>query len=133
MRAEDWVDRLFATIEQVSTEQFAYGKNDCCLFSARVVDAMTGSEYAKKLAEMYHDERSALAYINSFGSIQEAVKDWLGEPANLAYVRRGDVVLFNNEGRETLGICVGDRIVSVGEVGIAYVPMEQAICTWKVN
>ena len=133
MKHEDWVDQLFATIEKVSNESFAYGKNDCCLFSARVVDAMTGTEYAKKLAEMYHDERSALAYINSFGSIQEAVKDWLGKPTNLAFVQRGDVVLFNNEGRETLGICVGDRIVSVGQTGIAYVPMDQAICTWKVK
>lgn len=133
MKHEDWVGQLFATIEKVSNESFAYGKNDCCLFAARVVDAMTGTEYAKKLAEMYHDERSALAYINSFGSIQEAVKDWLGEPTNLAFVQRGDVVLFNNEGRETLGICVGDRIVSVAETGVAYVPMEQAICTWKVK
>lgn len=133
MKHEHWVDFLFATIEKVTTESFAYGKNDCCLFSARVVDAMTGTEYAKKLAEMYHDERSALAYINSFGSIQEAVKDWLGDTTNLAFVQRGDVVLFNNEGRETLGICVGDRIVSVAETGVAYVPMEQAICTWKVK
>ena len=133
MKHEQWVDFLFATIEKVTTESFAYGKNDCCLFSARVVDAMTGTDYAQKLAEMYHDERSALAYINSFGSIQEAVKDWLGEPTNLAFVQRGDVVLFNNEGRETLGICIGDRIVSVAETGVAYVSMEQAICTWKVK
>jgi len=134
MRHEDWVDRLFAAIEQVSTETFAYGKNDCCLFSARVVDAMSGSDYAKRLAEMYHDEKTALAYINSHGSIQEAVKDWLGEPCvSLAYTQRGDVVLFNNEGRETLGISVGDRIVTVGETGIAHVPMAQAICSWKVN
>jgi hypothetical protein len=83
---------------------------------------------------MYHDEKTALAYINSHGSIQEAVKDWLGDPCvSTSYTQRGDVVLFNNEGRETLGICVGDRIVTVGETGIAHVSMEQAICSWKVK
>jgi hypothetical protein len=133
MKRHDWVDKLFFTIDELEKEPFEWGKIDCCMFAARIVDAMCDTSYAADLAKEYDDEKSALAYIKSFGSIKEAVSSWLGEPSDKTiYTQRGDVVLFENDGRETLGICVGSTIVSTGEFGIVHVPVYNALYRWAV-
>lgn len=133
MKRHDWVDKLFSSINELEKEPFEWGKMDCCMFSARIVDAMCDTSYAIDLAKEYDNEKSALTYIKSFGSIKEAVSSWLGEPSDKTiYTQRGDVVLFENDGRETLGVCVGSTIVSTGEFGIVHTPVYNALYRWAV-
>lgn len=133
MKRYDWTRRLYSVIEAHKDTTFGWGHHDCCLFAARCVDAMCDTEYEAGLQAEYQDERSAMAYIASFGSIKAAVDSWLGEPQNLNFTQRGDVVLFDNDGRETLGICLGRDIVSTGEMGLESVSMTKAICSWAVR
>ena len=133
MKRYDWTRRLYDVIEAHKDTTFGWGQHDCCLFAARCVDAMCNTEYEAGLQAEYQDERSAMEYIASFGSIKEAVDSWLGEPQNLNFTQRGDVVLFDNDGRETLGVCLGRDIVSTGGAGLVLVPMDKSICSWAVR
>jgi hypothetical protein len=133
MKTYDWVRRLYDCVKAHNEMPFEWGQNDCCLFAARCVDAMCETDYEAQLKKNYKTEAGAKRYIAKFGSIGAAVEDWLGKPQALAFTQRGDVVLFDNEGQETLGICLGSHIVSTGEAGPVSVSMSKAICSWAVR
>ena len=133
MKRFDWVRRMYDTIDAIQGEPFAWGKNDCCLFSARVVDTMCDTDFADQMRQEYQDERTAMLYIASFGSIKAALEYWLGKPQSLIYAQRGDVMLFDNDGRDTVGIFVGDGIISTGETGLVRVSKDSALHSWAVR
>lgn len=135
MRRHDWTDRLFATVEAYRCVPFEWGQHDCCLFTARVVDAMCDTDYAGQLAREYHNERSALAYIARMGGLESALTAWLDQPLpRVAMIRRGDVVLFRDAGgTSAVGICIGATIVSTSPDGQALAPISAAFAGWRVG
>ena len=133
MKRYDWVRQMYNQIDAIQNEPFAWGKNDCCLFSARVVDAMCDTDFADQLRQEYQDERTALLYIASFGSIPKALEYWLGRPQPLIYAQRGDVMVFDNLGQETVGISVGDSIISTGHTGLVRVSKDLALHSWAIR
>lgn len=131
IRREDWLDQMWSTIEAYKDQPFAWGDNDCCSFSAKVVDAMCDSNFAERLSEKYSDEDSAIRYIVEEGGMEKAISGYLGK-SKTSRAQRGDVVLFEGALGETLGICVGSTIASVYESGVVYLPRSQTICYWTI-
>jgi NAD(P)H-hydrate repair Nnr-like enzyme with NAD(P)H-hydrate epimerase domain len=132
MRRYDWAAQMFAVIDAHQDSEFAWGVNDCCLFAARVVDAMCGTAHEKTLSEKYNDEASALAYIKESGGIAAAVDTFIGPHKTQGRPARGDVVLFNGANGETLGICVGEYIAAIAENGIVLSNRLLVICYWSI-
>ncbi len=134
MRRTDWVEHLHAAVEAWRHEPFAWGRHDCCLFTARCVDAMCGTDFESALSEKYSDERTALAYIATYGDLRSAVCEWLGDTvARPALLRRGDVVLFRDDtGADTLGVCLGPTIATTVRGGDS-VPMSRAVTGWRID
>jgi hypothetical protein len=133
MRRHDWAQSLWLTIEVEKERTFAFGQADCCLFAARCVDAMTDGNFEAALRACYHDEATALAYLERMGGMQAAVTVHLGPPLERpAMARRGDVVMFHDgAGRETLGICTGELLATTGQ-GFTFQPMTLASVAWRV-
>lgn len=131
MRREDWLDKLWVTIDALTLEPFVWGQHDCCLFAAKVVDAMTDSTHADTLATHYSDEPTALAYIAAEGGLEAAVSTYLGT-AKTGRPQRGDVVLFEGEQGDTVGVCVGSTIVAAGPSGLVSVPKRMTVKFWSV-
>lgn len=130
-RREDWLDRMWTTIEAHNGQPFVWGNNDCCSFTAKVVDAMCDSNFVEQLSEKYSDEESAIRYIVEEGGMQRAISGYLGDP-KVGRAKRGDVVLFEGALGETLGICVGGTIASVNDSGVVYFPRSTTICYWTI-
>ena len=130
-RRDDWVAQMWLTIEDHADTPFAWGINDCCLFSARVVDAMTDGDFELDLLAAYSDEETALAYIASHGSLEAAVTSHLGEPAE-GRAQRGDVVMVDGGAGHALGICVGSSVALVQEQGLLYLPRSAIITRWAI-
>lgn len=130
-RLNDWPARLWREIERWQAVPFGWGHNDCCLFAARVTDAICGSRHAARLAEHYDDEASALQYIKASGGIGPAVSQYIGEPEQKR-PSRGDVVLFDGPHGDTLGVCVGAEIAAMGPDGVVYLPKSVVKMTWSV-
>lgn len=132
MRLIDWQLRFSDFIVGRCAQPFAWGQNDCCLFAADAVLAMTGSDFAGEARGAYADIKGAMRMTEARGGLRAIATEALGEsvPALMASV--GDVVLLVNEGRELLGICNGTNAVGPGSDGLAVLGMEAALAAWKV-
>jgi hypothetical protein len=122
---------MWFTIEDHADAEFLWGVNDCCLFVARVIDAMTDTSHELDLASQYSDEATALAYIASHGSLETAVSFHLGNPSS-GRAQRGDAVMCANNGNPCIGICVGSTVACVGESGLRWLPRSEILTRWTI-
>jgi len=133
-RVDDWLARLFTEIERRRNFPFQWGQHegaqDCCTLAAAVVDEITGSAHLPLLLTRYHDEPSALAYIQNSGGIEAAISTFLGQPSRLSFTQRGDVVML--DGEIQVGVCIGARVAAAGPAGVVEVPMTRALVRWAV-
>lgn len=130
-RRQDWVAQMWFTIEDHADAEFLWGVNDCCLFVARVIDAMTDTSHELDLASQYSNEATALAYIASHGSLETAVSFHLGNPSS-GRAQRGDAVMCANNGNPCIGICVGSTVACVGESGLRWLPRSEILTRWTI-
>jgi len=130
-RRHDWADKMFSTIKDHESLPFEYGKNDCCSFVARIVDAMCDTEHEKALLQNYHDEPTALEYIKRSGGIEKAVEAYIGI-AKQGRPHRGDVVLIHVNDRDALGICIGREIAVKTTDGVSYVDRSVLLKFWSI-
>jgi hypothetical protein len=128
MRYEDWEKRLNDYLNTVGP--FEWGANDCCLFAANAVMAMTGEDYAKEYRG-YKTAKGALGKLKDLGVEGVATKA-LGESKPPLFAQRGDVVAVKTNEEIALGICIGAKIAAVGQDGLVMLPMSQAIQAWSV-
>jgi len=131
MRRDDWVEQMWTTIEAAAQTPFAWGQHDCCLFAASVVDAMTDSAHVADLQTRYTDEATALAFIADEGGLESAVSGYLGE-AKTGRPQRGDVVMFEGEQGDTIGVCTGRDLVAAGPDGLVIVPKNATVKFWSI-
>lgn len=122
-RTPNWPERLAEMIDSRRFEPFQWGSNDCCIFAADTVLAMTGTDLARSLRG-YKTERGALSRISKAGGMR-------GFATGLAqklqgFASRGDVVLAVVEGRETFGIVSGNgHWCGPGADGLVFRPMSE--------
>jgi hypothetical protein len=130
MRRPDWPSRMFAVIDEHAGKPFVWGDRDCCLFPARVRDAMCDTSYELALRVAYSDEASALALIASHGGLFNAVTAFLGAPST-ERATRGDIVGFDGGEGDAMGVCIGREIVAMGPDGLRRVPRGEILAVWK--
>lgn len=135
-RFEDWPARLMAAIDAASKKPFQWGENDCMLFGADIVLAMTGHDYMAAYRGKYLTSGGAMRMLRFYGyaSIYEAVSAGLGEPlGSVFFAQRGDVVLYGDkEWKHGMGICMGEDIAAMAKDGLTYLPMPMAAVAWRI-
>lgn len=132
-RAEDWPARLAAAIERARREPFAWGRQDCALFAADAVCALTGADPAEPFRGRYDDALSAARVLSELGGLYQAMTDLMGDPLPALQARRGDLVLWvQTESGETLGVCCGRQFAAPGPDGLVFVALDAALCAWRV-
>ena len=133
-RSADWPERLADMIEQRRSEPFAWGANDCCLFPADVVRAMTGFDFAAAWRGQYDSAIGAQRQLDEAGGMVALVTAALGAPRdNPQMAVRGDVVCVDIDGRLTLGVVTGSGSwCAPGESGLIFRPMSEVQMVWEV-
>jgi hypothetical protein len=131
MRLADWQLRLAEFVKARAPMPFVWGENDCCLFVADAIEAMTGADPAAPVRG-YDSALGAHRLIEGAGGLRELVSQLLGEPVSPLMAGVGDAVLLDNEGRELLAICNGTSAIGPSESGLAVLSMEAARVAWKV-
>jgi hypothetical protein len=125
-----------------ATQPFAWGSNDCCLFPADAIRAMTGVDLAEDFRGKYSDEASAFALIKEVTG-GETVADaaaWCAQKHELPewhlplFAQRGDLVVVRDSGRLIAGIVglTGRGAISVGEEGLKRLPLSAVVRAWKI-
>jgi len=129
-------------------QSFAWGRNDCCLFPADGILAMTGVDIAADFRGKYTDHASAFALIQSVtggSTVADAaaycaakfeLPEWVdksGKPLPLL-ARRGDLVVIEDAGRLIAGLVglTGRHVISVGEEGLKRLALTAVQRAWRV-
>ena len=147
VRRHDWQlqHELFARAR--ARAPFAWGLNDCAIFAADYVQAITGVDVAPDLrahrtaleaARVVKAQRAqtrAGLYTNGLFALATAR---LGEPLPPTLAGVGDVVLVLQDDvphaqRHLLAVCNGGTCMGPGKLGIAHLGMHLAIAAWKVG
>ena len=136
-RYPDWPSLLTAEIDRARKRPFCWGGlsggQDCCLFAADVVFALTGRDFAESFRGRYSSRAEAVALLGARGGLEAVVTGCLGEPLPTALLaRRGDVVMVDTPEGRALGVVVGAKAVGAGPQGLTFVPMAGWLKAWRV-
>ena len=134
MRQNGWEQRLWRVTRGALVKPFEYGTNDCAIFAADCVKAITGVDLAAELRGTYSTEAGALKVILQRGceNIEQLISTFLPEmPKEMA--RRGDLVSV--EGIHGVFIAVVDGRTAVGPTpsGIRHTAKAKARMAWRVD
>lgn len=136
MRMEDWRRRLGEYVNDARTTPYAFGRQDCWLFVAGAVAAMTGIDHAKPHRGRYKTARGALGIVKRAGASNMA--DFAGlfleEHESPVVAQIGDVMAIPTDDAFgfSLGILNGERVLVVSPNGIDTRDRSEATRAFKV-
>jgi hypothetical protein len=123
--------------------QFEWAKNDCCIFAANAIEAITGVDIADDFRGKYTDQLSALrliATVTGGSTVADAAahcatKHGLVEHAYPLMAKRGDLVVIDNGGTLIAGVVHlnGMHVISVGESGAVRLPITSVVRSWSLS
>jgi hypothetical protein len=141
-RLNTWTTALHTFFMGEANLPFAWGSNDCCLFAANAVEAITGTDLADDFRGKYRDEASAFALINSVSggstvadaAAHCAAKHGLTEYTHPLMAKRGDLVVISNGGNLIAGVVHlnGRDVISTSGTGLVRLPITAVVRSWSV-
>ena len=152
-RLPDWRLRFDALITDRLRAPFAWGSNDCVLFAADNVLAITGVDLADGF-RAHTNARGAAKALRRHGGLAALVERALGPSCHATAATQGDVVMVlmgagmgdgvgdgmgeaSDTGfatRSALGVCLNPQsAIGPGVDGLLQIPMARALCAWKVG
>lgn len=134
-RLPGWQQAFADFMAERNARPFKWGENDCCLFAADDVRAITGTDPAERLRG-YKGFAGAQRLIARAGGLRELVIGILGEPLAPTLARQGDVGLVTQPcGLLTVAVHggAGWHAPAAGEGGLAWLPAHMAQCAWRIG
>ncbi|MDP1686889.1 hypothetical protein [Hydrogenophaga sp.] len=132
MRLLTWPTRYAELCSERITAPFEWGVNDCCLWAADCVEALTGVDYAAAWRGTYSAAAGAARLMDELGGVRAIATGALGDAVSPLLAGVGDLVLIEQGGREMLGVCNGAEALVVGPAGLEAVSMPSARAAWRV-
>lgn len=130
-RLHDWMTRLSTLIRARQSAPFAWGTNDCCLFAADAVHAITSRDPMADLRGTYTTERQAMRALHACGGLAGAASDRLGPVVRADQAQPGDIGLALVAGRRSLAVCCGAHFMAPGRNGLAVVHVGDVLRAWR--
>lgn len=131
-RYHDWQLRFEAFVRERWSQPFAWGSNDCVLFAADGVEAITGEHLCPEL-RTHVDARSAVRLLQELGGVRAIADRALGPQILPQQALIGDVVVVPAGKREALAVCNGGTALLPWPRFVAAVSMRQARAAWRVG
>lgn len=115
MRISAWEDALVNYIAIKRHEPFDYGVNDCCLFAAGAVEAITGEDPMSEFRGKYDSLKTSLIAIRDIGAgTLEATMDSKFPEVGIGNAQRGDLAFFD----DSIGVVMGSFAYFVSDDGL---------------
>lgn len=131
-RKHDWQLCLEAFVHERKSMPFAWGTNDCTIFAADCVQALTGVDVVPAEARGYTTERQAARILKERGGLIGIATAAMGEPLPPLLAGIGDVVLSKAGAHDMLAICNGGTCIAPGPDGLVHLGMATATMCWRV-
>jgi hypothetical protein len=129
MRRQDWAERLNDYFELKRDVPFEWAKNDCALFAAGAIEAMTDDKVS---LPAYTDARSAIELTDA-QTLADRVTLILGVPIAPGHAHRGDIVMLEQDGRSIVSVCMGVECASPGKDGLLMSTKPTSGYAWRVG
>jgi hypothetical protein len=130
MRISTWEEALADYIAIKRHEPFEYGVNDCCLFAAGAVEAITGEDPMSEFRGKYDSLKGSLKAIKDIGAgTLEATLDGKFSEAAIGYAQRGDLSFFD----DSIGVVMGDFAYFVSDDGLEKISRDMWDKCWSVG
>ena len=136
-RLEGWEPRLNDVIAAATERPFSWGGQDCMLFAADCVEAVTGTDPAADLRGTYDSKETGMAVLKSAGGVSRLIARIAGRAGCReivpAYGKRGDVCVVRvtmRDGRKALalGVLTAEGLIAVpGPERLTFLPRADAL------
>jgi hypothetical protein len=153
MRFEGWEVRLNAALDKHSRRPHDWGRDDCMIFVADCVWALTQKDAAEPWRRTYSDEAGALALVEAHGGFPKLVETALTragiafEHIPPSFAQRGDPCFLDISRHFTpealalnpladlgaVGICVGAEVALKTFTGLERRPLGWATTAWAIR
>jgi len=131
MRHHDWQLKFEAFVAARAHQPFEWGANDCALFAADCVRALTGLDVVPTHLRHYASAKEAYRVLNRNGGLVGLATAALGPARPAKQAQIGDVVLTKAGRRDMLAVCNGRTALAPGPDGLVKVPFG-SVC-WRVG
>jgi hypothetical protein len=132
-RLPDWRPRLADYIAATRRRPFKYGEQDCAMFAAGAVRAMTGHDPLGDLSLDYSTYPGGIRVLRRQGHADHiALARALLPEIPVAEARMGDLAVLPGHGGEALGLVGGATVLAPGEDGLRVAPLTDATTAFKV-
>jgi choline dehydrogenase-like flavoprotein len=136
LRHESWPLLLHREIEAARRKPYKLGTHDCFIFACACAKAMTGVDYFAKWGGRYDSRVAALRAIKSYAGagLAEGIDKLLGAERRrtILQARRGDWILYRDQGGEHIGICMGARVFVLTPDGLGSVALRDCVTAWEI-
>ncbi|WP_411101219.1 DUF6950 family protein [Streptomyces sp. x-45] len=132
MRYRDWTMRLNETIKAAQGRPFLWGEFDCCLFAADCSAAICGVDPAADYRGKYKTEAGAKRQLKRKHGSLEAAWDACFQRVSLAFIQRGDVVLYDAPGGRSMAVFWAGDYWSATEDGAHRIECEPK-AAWRIE
>lgn len=133
-RIENWPRKLSEILQEKAAASFVWGENDCCLFVADCVKAITGVDYADEWRGLYQDEAGANTFVGFHGGLVGLLDYAIGKDCRVMpnCASRGDVVIAG--GAAGVVDDTGRRVaLYVDGRGLARSPISSVTHAWRIG
>ena len=131
-RTQDWQIRFEAFIAERRARPFAWGSNDCAIFAADAVMAITGCDPAPAGLRAHRTEKQALRALQRHGGLIGIATAALGQPTPASQAAAVDVVLSKSGKRDMLSICNGSTVFAPSAAGLVSLALDRDSVCWRV-
>lgn len=129
IRKTTWEEELSDYIASKRDEPFDYGVNDCAMFAAGAVEAMTGENPMEEFFGSYGDLRGSIKALKTLGEGSlEATIDGKFDEVEVGRAQRGDLAFFDG----SVGVVLGGFAYFVSDDGLERIPREYWDKCWRV-
>lgn len=130
MRISTWEDALSNYIVVKRHEPFEYGVNDCCLFAAGAVEAITGEDPMPEFRGKYDSLKTSLQAIKDIGAgTLEATMDAKFPEVEIGQAQRGDLAFLDG----SVGVVMGGFAYFVSDDGLERINRSLWDKCWSVG
>lgn len=130
MRISTWEEALSNYIAVKRHEPFEYGVNDCCLFAAGAVEAITGQDPMPEFRGKYDSLKTSLQVIKDIGAgTLEATMDAKFSEIGIGHAQRGDLAFFDG----SVGVVMGGFAYFVSDDGLERIKRSLWDKCWSVG
>lgn len=137
-RKTGWLTAYHDVIEDIRRQPFDWSAHECASgLAARVVEAITGHDFAADYRGQYHDAASAWRVLRNAGfqSLAELVSSCLPEYDHPSQAHIGDIAAIADDSLfgYVLGVVNGEAIAVLGMAGLGFVDRSRAVRAWRVG